>query len=191
MPELSSVGKMYYISVSKNNITTKSDTAQQVESFMEKDTTIQDKKKQKIDAILSSPDKILAAAIQTRYPTSRNRDGNRRTMSAKKEFGDFQTPDGLAHKVTMLVADIFGTPDLVVEPTAGFGAFLAASVDQWGRDCHYEGYEVNRQYVDLACNRLEGLGVELFHRDFFSEDWKHNLNRSGAKRVLVIPKSCN
>ena len=107
-------------------------------------------------------------------------------MSAKKEFGDFQTPDGLAHKVTMLVADIFGTPDLVVEPTAGFGAFLAASVDQWGRDCHYEGYEVNRQYVDLACNRLEGLGVELFHRDFFSEDWKHNLNRSGAKRVLVI-----
>ncbi len=35
MPELSSVGKMCYISVSKNNITTKSDTTQQVESFME------------------------------------------------------------------------------------------------------------------------------------------------------------
>ena len=62
MPELSSVGKMCYISVSKNNITTKSDTTRQVENFMEKDTTIQDKKKQKIDAILSSPDKILAAA---------------------------------------------------------------------------------------------------------------------------------
>ena len=31
-------------------------------------------------------------------------------MSAKKEFGDFQTTDGLAHKVTVLEADIFGTP---------------------------------------------------------------------------------
>ena len=51
-------------------------------------------------------------------------------MSIKKEFGDFQTPDGLAHKVSVLVADTFGTPDLVVEPTAGLGAFLAASVDQ-------------------------------------------------------------
>ncbi len=107
-------------------------------------------------------------------------------MSIKKEFGDFQTPDGLAHKVTVLVADTFGTPDLVVEPTAGLGAFLAASVDQWGRDCYYEGYEVNRQYIDHAFKRLEGLGVELFQRNFFSEDWKHNLNRSGAKKVLVI-----
>ena len=107
-------------------------------------------------------------------------------MSIKKEFGDFQTPDGLAHKVTSLVAEIFGTPDLVVEPTAGLGAFLAASVDQWGQDCHYEGYEVNRQYVDHAFKRLEGLGVELFHRNFFSEDWKYNLNHSGAKKVLVI-----
>ena len=107
-------------------------------------------------------------------------------MSIKKEFGDFQTPDNLAQKVTSLVADIFGTPDLVVEPTAGLGAFLAASVDQWGWDCHYEGFEINRQYVDHAFRRLEGFEVELFHRDFFSEDWKHNLNRSGAKKVLVI-----
>ena len=107
-------------------------------------------------------------------------------MSIKKEFGDFQTPDGLAHKVTSLVAEIFGTPDLVVEPTVGLGAFLAASVDQWGRDCYYEGYDVNRQYIDHAFRRLEGFGVELFHRDFYSEDWKRNLNRSGAKKVFVI-----
>ncbi|MGQ4810351.1 hypothetical protein NKDENANG_03809 [Candidatus Entotheonellaceae bacterium PAL068K] len=107
-------------------------------------------------------------------------------MSAKKEFGDFQTPDDLATKATTLLADIFGTPDVVVEPTAGLGAFLKASVNQWGHDCHYEGYEINREYVDRASECLGRLEIELFHRDFFSEDWKHNLNRSGAKKVLVI-----
>ena len=107
-------------------------------------------------------------------------------MSAKKEFGDFQTPDDLAAKATALAADIFGTPNLVVEPTAGLGAFLKASVNQWGRDCRYEGYEINREYVNRASKDLDGLGIKLFQRDFFSEDWKRNLNRSGSRKVLVI-----
>lgn len=107
-------------------------------------------------------------------------------MSNKKEYGDFQTPGDLATKVVTLVANIFGVPDLVVEPTAGLGAFLKASAHHWGCKPRYEGYEINQEYVDLAVSSLEGLGINLHHRDFFSEDWKLNLKRSGLARILVI-----
>lgn len=108
------------------------------------------------------------------------------SMSAKKEFGDFQTPEGLATRVVALVDDFFGTPDLVVEPTAGLGAFLKASLDCWGQEAAYEGYEINQEYVDSAKKGLSSLGVEIFLADFFTEDWIENLNKSGKNRVLVI-----
>ncbi len=107
-------------------------------------------------------------------------------MSRKKEFGDFQTPDDLAARATALVAETFGTPDIVVEPTAGIGAFLKAAMQQWGRNCRYEGYEINRAYVHRAEDALGGSGVTLFHRDFFSEDWTHNLRRDQSEKVLVL-----
>ena len=107
-------------------------------------------------------------------------------MSLRKEFGDFQTPDELAMRVVALVSEIFGKPDVVVEPTAGLGAFLKASVQHWGDEPHYEAYEINQQYVARASLALKGSGVEFYHRDFFTEDWKANLKKSGQSRVLVI-----
>ncbi len=107
-------------------------------------------------------------------------------MNAKKEFGDFQTPEGLARRVVTLVDDFFGRPDLVVEPTAGLGAFLKASVDCWGNETAYEGYEINREYVDSAKEELSSLGVDMNLADFFTEDWKENLNKPSKNRVLVI-----
>ena len=53
---------MCYISVSKNNITTKSYTTQQVENFKEKDITVQDKKKQVIDAIQPTDEHLTSRA---------------------------------------------------------------------------------------------------------------------------------
>ena len=63
-------------------------------------------------------------------------------MSAKKEFGDFQTPKNLAEKIASLISQIFGTPDIVIEPTSGLGAFLQASLNQWKDAARYEGYEI-------------------------------------------------
>lgn len=88
-------------------------------------------------------------------------------MNKRKEFGDFQTPRKLATKVTALVADVYGNPDLVVEPTAGVGSFLNASKDQWGRECQYEGYEINRDYVTQASETLKKCGVKLYPAGFF------------------------
>lgn len=107
-------------------------------------------------------------------------------MNARKEFGDFQTPAELAAKVVALAADLFGDPDVVIEPTAGLGAFLKASANRWGGKARCEGYEINREYVEAAKTRLAGAGVEVFQRDFFTENWKENLTRHGKGRVLVI-----
>lgn len=107
-------------------------------------------------------------------------------MSNKKEFGDFQTPESLATRSVALVAEIFGTPDVVIEPTAGLGVFLKASATRWGRKPEYQGYEINAEYVDAARKHLSQFGVQILHRDFFTEDWKCNLARPGKKRILVI-----
>ncbi len=107
-------------------------------------------------------------------------------MNTRKEFGDFQTPAGLAARTVALAINLFGNPDVVIEPTAGLGAFLKASVDCWGGKTRCEGYEINRDYVECAKSRLAGFDVKVFHRDFFAEDWKENLTRHGKGRVLVL-----
>jgi len=107
-------------------------------------------------------------------------------MSEKKEFGDFQTPESLATRAVALVAKLFDDPDYVVEPTSGVGGFLGAAANFWNGTATYEGYEINRQYVETSRARLAGFGVKVHHRDFFAEDWVSNLSKSGKPRVLVI-----
>jgi len=107
-------------------------------------------------------------------------------MSTKKEFGDFQTPESLATRAVTLVDELFGSPCIVIEPTVGLGAFLKSSAVHWGHNPVYEGYEINREYVDFTGKKLNEFGVQIFHSDFFSEDWKCNLAKSGKSRVLVI-----
>src|ERR1051326_8966001 len=107
-------------------------------------------------------------------------------MRDKKAFGDFQTPEGLATRSVALVAELFGIPDVVIEPTAGLGTFLKASAKRWGSNVEYKGYEVNRQYVNRARHSLSQFAIQILHRDFFSEDWKRNLAKAGKTRILVI-----
>jgi hypothetical protein len=107
-------------------------------------------------------------------------------MSTRKEFGDWQTPMGLANRVVTLVTELYGAPACVVEPTCGLGTFLSASVAHWGDGISYQGYEVNEAYVDEARRKLEGQGVQILHRDFFGEDWAANIKGLGKPRVLII-----
>lgn len=107
-------------------------------------------------------------------------------MSEKIEFGDFQTPDGLAERAVALVAELYGDPEYVIEPTSGIGAFLEAAVNFWEGTADYKGYEINEEYVEKSRRRLAGRGVEVHHRDFFTEDWVLNLAKTGKSRILVI-----
>lgn len=107
-------------------------------------------------------------------------------MSARKEFGDWQTPMGLASRVVALVTELYGVPESVVEPTCGLGAFLSASSARWGTNATYQGYEVNEAYVAEARSKLDGHSVKILHRDFFGEDWAANIKALCQPRVLVI-----
>jgi hypothetical protein len=107
-------------------------------------------------------------------------------MTSKKEYGDFQTPDSLATRVTELVSELFGTPDFVIEPTVGLGAFIEASAARWGTSTEYVGYDINGVYVERARKRLRHVGAKIFERDFFLEDWNCNLSRPAKSRTLVI-----
>jgi hypothetical protein len=107
-------------------------------------------------------------------------------MTSKKEFGDFQTPDQLATRVTALVSDLYGTPDSVVEPTVGLGAFIEASAARWGIGTTYTGYDINRSHVERARQRLRHVDAQVFERDFFLEDWGRNISRTGKNRTLII-----
>ena len=107
-------------------------------------------------------------------------------MNRQKEFGDFQTPNDLAAQVVALVAELFGLPDLVVEPTVGLGSFLRASHGKWGNACSYEGYEINHDYVRSTSRRLSDLGVSLWQQDFFPADWHRILRKRNTPRILVL-----
>ena len=107
-------------------------------------------------------------------------------MSAKKEFGDFQTPLPLAREVVGLVESLIGIPARVIEPTAGLGAFLHAAKETWGNKAIYEGYEINPAYVDEADSRFAESGIPIVLQDFFDADWKSILSASASKSILVL-----
>ncbi len=106
-------------------------------------------------------------------------------MSQKKEFGDFQTPLALAREVVDLVSSQIAPPTLIIEPTAGIGAFLRASFDKWGKAAKYQGFEINPTYVHAANENLAGTGAAVQQRDFFASDWPEFLH-STDENVLVI-----
>ena len=107
-------------------------------------------------------------------------------MSPKKEYGDFQTPESLSIRVVKLVDNLIGAPEIVIEPTTGLGSFLKASAEQWGKNWDYLGYEINKSYVEIASEILKPYGVQIFHRDFFNEDWVSHLSHPSKRRILVI-----
>lgn len=107
-------------------------------------------------------------------------------MSVKKEYGDFQTPESLAKEVVGLVSRLFQNPDYVVEPNVGLGRFLHAAASMWKSSALYHGYEINKEYVEFARKSLKNSCAEIFHADFFSENWSVNLQKSGKPRVLVL-----
>lgn len=108
-------------------------------------------------------------------------------MTAKIEFGDFQTPLSLANKCTNLLSSIF-TPKCVIEPTCGLGSFLEASHNTWNKALLY-GYEINKQYIDEFNERCHSFSpkAEIVHADFFSLDLKKVCNICENPLVIGNP----
>lgn len=113
---------------------------------------------------------------------------NNRPSTRRVEFGDFQTPLGLAIECCEIVRREFGIPDDVVEPTCGEGAFAVAAAKVL-QPKQIFAYEINSGYTSTARDHLaQHRGSETFAihvEDFFEIDWQRQRQSMGA-RVLFL-----
>lgn len=106
------------------------------------------------------------------------------------EFGDFQTPDSLALDVCQRLSSIGISPDVIIEPTCGVGAFVLAAAAVFPSARSIAGFERNNAYLETLRGRLSSLPVgreriSLECADFFDKDWHGELSKIDG-RVLVI-----
>lgn len=106
-----------------------------------------------------------------------------------RQFGDFQTPDGLAIAANQLLTQLDWEPQSVVEPTCGRGAFLVAALRAFPAVKKAIGLDINKAYLDSIRERLRieqpSQSVSLLHADFFSLDWL-GLLQDLPEPILVI-----
>lgn len=107
-----------------------------------------------------------------------------KTKNTIVEFGDFQTPESLAHECMKIVYGRFSDAKTVIEPTCGVGQFLTAAVQQGKKNTKYHGWEVNAEYVAQAKKAISSKNVEIIEQNFFSIDWE--AQRKKLKEPLLF-----
>ena len=92
----------------------------------------------------------------------------------KVEFGDFQTPLGLADRIVSFLLEEVSF-ESVIEPTCGLGGFLVALHRQGVHGSKLHGWEINPGYAEEANKILAGLTGRsreyVKTLDFFKIDW--------------------
>ncbi|MBS0307929.1 MAG: SAM-dependent methyltransferase, partial [Proteobacteria bacterium] len=107
----------------------------------------------------------------------------------KIEFGDFQTPQSLAQDVCAILRSHGISPDVVIEPTCGIGAFVYAAAKEFSSAKEVIGFEINDSYLTRLQAGTSGLAeaekIRLESADFFSKNWKEEFSsKSGSILVL-------
>lgn len=114
------------------------------------------------------------------------KNGNR--SSDTVEYGDFQTPPGLAQSVCRLLADRGLSPASIVEPTCGLGSFLIAALERFPKAACALGVDINATYLrcveESAAAKQLGDRTRLICGDFFQIDWPKRL--SGLSDPLLV-----
>lgn len=104
------------------------------------------------------------------------------------EFGDFQTPDGLALRVCRLLERLGEAPDAIVEPTVGRGAFLVAASQVFPRALLC-GSDIHAPHLAEARKRLSECGAEarssIREADFFTCEWEREFDALNG-RLLIL-----
>jgi hypothetical protein len=108
-----------------------------------------------------------------------------------REYGDFQTPEGLALQVLKLVQQHDARPPaVVVEPTCGVGSFVLAAIQAYQQAPRYYAFDIQAGYVGRLRAALSDAhvcgNVHIGCQDFFTHDWAAFFNQFGADEILVI-----
>ncbi|MBS4060931.1 MAG: SAM-dependent methyltransferase [Bacteroidetes bacterium] len=105
------------------------------------------------------------------------------------EFGDFQTPLELAKRVCQKLDELGVTPETIIEPTCGVGAFVEASANQFAKAKKIIGIEINEKYLDELDKKKKDFHLKnrivFTQGDFFSFDWDMLVNNSKGS-ILVV-----
>lgn len=108
---------------------------------------------------------------------------------ARIEFGDFQTPAYLAQQACRVLRARGIRPDLIVEPTCGFGNFLVAAVEEFAECRRAIGLEINPDHHRRAAERVAESAaagrIDLILADFFDFDWSAARNVHPGRALVV------
>jgi len=110
------------------------------------------------------------------------------TTTEKVEFGDFQTPLGLAREVCALLRQQDIHADTLLEPTCGLGTFLLAGAEFYPKAALL-GFDVKSEYVATTKLLLQQHAatddITIRQQDFFAHDWDAELRMiQGSLMVL-------
>jgi hypothetical protein len=106
-------------------------------------------------------------------------------MSARVEYGDWQTPIELSSAVLACVARLGApAPSVVLEPTCGVGSFLVAAARKHRR-ARLLGYEINEAHAAEARARLPSSRARITVADFFATSWDREIAAMPG-HVLVV-----
>ncbi len=112
--------------------------------------------------------------------------GNR---NGKVEFGDFQTPQGLARDVCAVIQRTGFSPASIIEPTCGRGAFILAALDAFPRASHFLGVDQDAGHVREAIRATNDVRhdrqIRIQQGDFFDTDWL-NVVAKLPKPILIV-----
>lgn len=110
-------------------------------------------------------------------------------VHSRIEYGDFQTPRELAEQVCRRLVALGVSPEVIIEPTCGAGAFIRAAGQSFPQTSRIIGVEINPLYLDELRDRSADFplaeNIELWQGDFFTTDWE-TLIRATKGRALIL-----
>lgn len=96
-------------------------------------------------------------------------------------YGDWQTPMSLAERICDIHLSKYGSPDIVIEPTCGLGAFVFSALMKFKNIKEIHAIEINRQYTSelklkILLNALDTPSqnkpdIYIYNKDFFEFDF--------------------
>ena len=105
------------------------------------------------------------------------------------EFGDFQTPDCLAHQVTRKLKALDIRPQSVIEPSCGTGAFIFAAVNVFSNSSQFIGIDINQAHLNMLQAKIitqsVTVPIKTICGSFFDLDWFSILNKL-TEPILII-----
>lgn len=114
----------------------------------------------------------------------------------RAEYGDFQTNEDLANKVTLQLVSKNSSPEIIVEPTCGKGNFIIASLKNFPNIRNIFGIEIYKPYVwetkfnivnfFLDNPKTNRPVISIAHCNVFDFDFKQIEKQFSGKDILVI-----